>query len=324
MTENTGRKPDVNEKKRFDFKGWTIVYLTIGLFLLLSVTSPNFLTFNTLHSILYGTSFNFFAAIGFTLLIIMGELDLSVGSLYGFGGAMMGLFIFSAKLPAGVAISLAVLIAAAIGFISGYLVTKFRVNSMMVTIGVMMAVKGLNWILVNEFSGRQFPMAAREFVSETVFGIKWVIIAMVVIAVIAEILLHRSRHFKQLYAVGSNADTAMLYGINANLVKRICFAVSSALSAFGGALMTARVAHPEVTVGSNLEINIITIAVISGASIFGGRGSMLRSMLGVFFIFMLQNGMTSWGINSYIQQIILGAILIAAIYMDVRMNAKRA
>lgn len=322
--KSTGRTLNENEKRRFDYRSWMIIYLSLALFTLLSLTRTSFLSFNNIHSILYGASFMFFAAIGFTLLIIMGELDLSVGSMFGFGGAMMGLFVFSYRMPVGAAIPLAMLVAGLIGFVAGLLIVNFRLNSMMVTIGVMMAVKGVNWILVNKFSGRQLPVSARKFVTVDVFGIKWSIILMILTALVLEVFLYKSKHLKQLYYIGNNADTAVMYGLNAKLIKSACFAVSAMLSAFGGALMTARIAHPDVTVGSNLEVSIITAAVISGASIYGGRGSVLRTMFGVFFMFMLQNGMTSYKINSYVQQIVLGAILCFAIYLDLKFNAEKA
>lgn len=323
MARDTGRRLVENEKKTFDFGSWIIIYIALALFIFLSLTRNSFFTFSNIHSMLYSTSFNFFAAVGFTLLIIMGELDMSVGSLFGFGGAMMGLFIFSYKLPAGAAIALAVLVAGLIGLCTGFLIVKFKVNSMMVTIGVMMAVKGVNWILVNKFSGRQLSIKDRAFVSVDVMGIKWTILLMLVIAIILEVLLLKSKHLKQLYYIGHNVDTTILYGLNSNRVKCICFGVSAAISAFGGALMTARLAHPDVTVGSNMEISIITAAVVSGASILGGRGSMVRSMLGVFFIMILENGMTSYRVNTYVQQIILGIILVFAIYLDIRINSKK-
>jgi ribose transport system permease protein len=321
MDKKAGMTP-VSQTRRFGFADWMIVYLVAALFIFLSLTRNAFFTYSNVHSILHEVSFNFYAAIGFTLLIIMGELDLSVGSLFGFGGAMMGFFIFNYKMSAPAAIALAVAVSALIGLAAGFLTVKFRLNSMMVTIGVMMVVKGLNWYLVNRFSGRQFALSARRFVSVGIFGVKWTIILMVVIAVVMEILLAKSRHLKQLYYIGHNADTAILYGLDAKAVKCVCFAVSAAMSAFGGVLMTARLAHPNVTVGSNLEISIITAAVISGASIFGGRGSIVRTMFGVIFVFTLINGMTSFNINTYVQQIILGAILILAIYLDIRANAE--
>jgi len=324
MRESTGQKQLDGQRKGFNFRNWTILYMDIALFFFLAATRPNFLTFNNIHSLFFETAFLFFASVGFTLLIIMGELDLSVGSMFGFGGSMLGLFVFSWKLPAGPAIALAVLLSALIGFAVGTLVTSFRVNAMMVTIGVMIAVKGLNWMLINLFMGKQLPMDARSFISETVFGISWMVWLMLIVAVVFEVFLNRSKPFKQLYYIGHNSETTVIFGINTNLVKHICFAVSAALSTFGGALMTARVKAPNVTVGSNLEIRILTAAVISGASIYGGRGSVLRTMLGVLFVFMLQNGMTAYRIGSYIQQIILGIILVLAIYVDIRMNEKKA
>lgn len=324
MAENTGRALAARETRRIQWSGWVILFLNMALFLFLALTRQNFFTWSNLHSILFSVSFSFFAVVGFTFLIVMGELDLSVGSLFGFGGAMLGLFVFSYRIPIVTAVALAMLAALVIGLAAGILITAFRVNSMMVTIGVMMAVKGVNWILVNMFSGRQLPPAARRMVTAEVSGLKWTIILMAAVALTLEFLLIRNRHFKQLYYIGHNYSTAVLYGLSANAVKVICFGVSAALSAFGGALQTARLNHPNVTIGANLEISVITAAVIGGASIFGGRGSMMRSMLGLLFVFMLQNGMTSYNINTYMQQIILGAILVMAIYVDVRINSNKS
>lgn len=323
-TAATGRKLNENEKKKFDFGGWTIIYLSVILFVFLSLTRDTFCNFNNIHSILFDVAINFFAIIGFTFLIIMGELDMSVGSMFGFGGTVMGIFCITYKMPVGQAIVLAVIIAGVIGAIAGFLITKFRLNSMMVTIGVMLAVKGYNWMMITKMSGRQLPRESRKFVMEKVGNFSWVILLMLVIVVILEILLNKSRYFKQMYYIGHNVETTILYGIKANKVKIICFSVSAMLSTFGGALMTARVKAPNVTVGSDLEVTMITAAVIGGASIFGGRGSMVRSMLGLLFIYMLKNGMTAYRIDSYIQQIILGLILIAAIIVDIRISRKKA
>jgi ribose transport system permease protein len=257
------------------------------------------------------------------MLIIMGELDLSVGALYGFGGAMMAYFVFAFRLPAGIAIVLAMLTAALIGLVTGLLVVKFRLNSMMVTIGVMMAMRGVNSILINRFGGRQFPLSARSFMNVKFYGIWWTIIVMIVTAIILEVFLYKSKHLKQLYYIGQNANTSILYGLHTNLIKVACFAVSAMLSAFSGCLMTARLAAPNISVGQNLEMSIITAAVLGGASIYGGRGSMVRTMLGILFVFILRNGMVSYKVDSFIQFVVTGAILIVVILIDVRLSQKR-
>ncbi len=322
-TEATGRKLNEQEKKKFDFGSWTIIYLVAVLFIFLSLTRSTFLNYNNIHSILFDVSVEFFALIGFTFLIIMGELDMSVGSMFCFGGTLMGIFCNTYKMDAYPAIALAMVIAGVIGFVSGFLITRFRLNSMMVTIGVMLAVKGYNWMMITRMTGRQLPREARSFVMNKIGSVSWVIILMIVIVVILEILLNKSRFFKQMYYIGHNVETTILYGIKANRVKIAGFVVSAMCSAFGGVLMTCRVKAPNVTVGTNLEVTMITAAVIGGASLFGGRGSMLKSVLGLLFIHMLSNGMTAYRIDSYVQQIILGVILILAIIADIRISAKK-
>lgn len=322
-TEATGRRLNEQEKRKFDFGSWTIIYLTAALFLFLSATRSTFLGFNNIHSIFFDVSVDFFAIIGFTFLIIMGELDMSEGSMFCFGGTMMGIFCNTYKLQAAPAILLAMVIAGVIGLVSGFLITRFRLNSMMVTIGVMLAVKGYNWMMITKMTGRQLPRDSRNFVMNKIGGISWVIILMLITAVILEFLLIKSRYFKQMYYVGHNMDTTVLYGIKADRLKMVCFMVSAMLSTFGGALMTCRVKAPNVTVGSDLEVTMITAAVIGGASIFGGKGSMIKSMLGLAFIYILRNGMTAYRIDSYVQQIVLGIILILAIIIDIRISAKK-
>jgi ribose transport system permease protein len=312
-----------NRRRNYNLNNWTIVFLNVAIIVFFSLTRELFLTSNNILSILSDTSFSYFAAIGFTMLIIMGELDLSVGAVYGFGGSMMAYFIFSYKMPAGIAITFAMLTAGLVGLAAGLLVVKFRLNSMMVTIGFMMAVRGASSILVNKFAGRQFPVSARAFMNFNVFGIRWTIILMILSAVILEIFLYKSRHLKQLYYIGQNVNTSILYGLNTNQIKVICFIVSAMFSAFGGCLVASRLAHPNVSYGQGLEMSIITAAVLGGASIYGGRGSMVRTMLGILFVFILQKGMVAYRVDSFIQHVVMGAILIVVILIDVRMNQKR-
>jgi len=311
------------KRQKLNLSDWTIIYLNIALIAFLSLTRDNFLTSSTILSILFDSSIFYFAAIGFTLLIIMGELDLSIGSLYGYGGAMMGYFIFVFRLPTGIAIVLPMLIAGLIGFTTGFLVTKFRLNSMMVTIGVMMAVRSLSSILINRLGGRQFPTSARAFINVNFLGVRWTIIVMIVSAIILEVFLYKSKHLKQLYYIGQNENTSVLYGLNTNLLKIVCFVVSAMFSAFGGCLVAARLSHPNITIGQGLEMSIITAAVLGGASIYGGRGSILRTMLGVLFVFILRTGMIAYKVDSFLQDVVMGVILILVILVDVRMNRTR-
>lgn len=324
MSEYTGRTLEKSAVKKVDIGAVTIILVTAFLFILLSITTKTFLSYDNLYSIFFGESIQFYAIIGFTFLMIMGEIDMSVGSMYGFGGAMLGLLTVIYKIPFLPSLIITLAISALIGLITGFLVVKFRVNSMMVTIGVMTAVKGFNWLLINKLQARVFPASFRNFMKFKIDKIHWTIIAFFILVIILEILLYRTTVFKKMYYVGQNIISATIYGIKANRIKMLAFTSSALLASFGGILATSRIAHADVTTGDGLEFTIVTAAVLGGASLFGGRGSILRSALGLFFLAMMQNGMISFRIDPFIQKIVLGIILILSVLIDIRLNKRKA
>ena len=123
-----------------------------------------------------------------------------------------------------------------------------------------------------------------------------------------------------MYYVGSNIETARIYGIKSEKIKIITFAVSSATAAIGGILATSRIMHADVTTGVNLEFLMITAAVVGGASLFGGKGSVMRSVLGLLFLSVIFNGMIIFKIDPFIQHVIVGFILIVAVFIDTLLN----
>ena len=133
----------ISRRKKFDFSSLTIIFITIGLFTLLAFTSETFLTYRNIYSILYGVSFQFIAIIGFTYLMIIGEIDLSVGSVYAFSGIFMGYLMVVMKLPLLPAMCISLLVCALMGMLTGFLVVRFRLNSMMVTIATLTLIRGL-------------------------------------------------------------------------------------------------------------------------------------------------------------------------------------
>lgn len=324
MSEYTGRTLEKNTRKNLDPGAMTIIFITVLLFILLSVTTKTFLSYNNIYAVLFSVSIQFYAIIGFTYLMIMGEIDMSVGSMYGFGGAMLGLLTVIYKMPFLPAIAATLLVSALVGLITGFLVIKFRINSLMVTIGVMTAIKGINWLLINKLQARVFPAEFRNFMKFMIGNIHWTIIALIIFVVVLESLLYRTAAFKKMYYVGQNEFSAMIYGIKANKVKLLAFISSAVFAAFGGILATSRIAHADVTTGDGLEFTMVTAAVLGGASLFGGKGSILRSVLGLIFLAMMQNGMIAFRINPFIQKIVLGAILILSVLVDTRLNRRKA
>jgi ribose/xylose/arabinose/galactoside ABC-type transport system permease subunit len=300
----------------------TILVVTVVLFVVLSATTTNFFSYSNIYSLLFGVSIQFFALIGFTFLMIQGEIDLSVGAMYGFAGAVSGTLVILLGIPLWPAIILTLLVAALVGFINGYLVVRFRIMSMMITIGMMSVLTGLMSILSTGLGAEVFPAEYRNLIKFKIAGIHWSILAFLLIVIVVEIFLNRSAIFRQMYYIGHNVETVRLYGIKADKVKITSFVVSSVTAAIGGILATSRITHAYPTTGLGLEFTMVTAAVLGGASLYGGKGSILRSVLGLLFLAIVSNGMIIYQIDPYLQQVLMGAVLIAAVFADTRLNAR--
>lgn len=306
------------------FQSWMIVIILAVILVFFGLSQKSYLTFNSLQAICYNASIDAIACIGFTFLLIMGEIDMSIGAMACMGGALMSTLVLGTKLPLAATLVISAAAGGVLGYLQGTLITKFRLNSMMVTIGAMMALKAVGLYFVNLYYGKQLPSYAKAFAKFKLFSgshkVYLIILIIIVLSVLFDFLLKKSKPFRQMYYIGNNYDTCALYGINANRVKRISFAFSGLMSALCGTFKTARFSHAAPDTGSNLEILIITAAVLGGASIYGGKGSVCRTLLGLVFIYALQTGLTSFDVDSYTQQVIIGAILIATIGLDIIMN----
>jgi len=322
MEQKTMRTLD--NRKKFNWANLTIIALTLALGAGLTATSDTFLSFQNIHAIFFDTSLMFFGVIGFTYLMIMGEIDLSVGSMYAFSGMFLGM-LCKWGLSFYVGLPIALLTAILIGAINGFLVVRFRVPSMMVTLGMLTALSGLAGILTSNMYGYNYPQAYKDLSKYSIkFGegtdVFVTIIVMVILIVILEFMLHRTTIFRKMYYVGENLDTAKIYGIKSGKIKMITFMVSAFTAAIGGILIGSRVNYAEPTIGIGYEFQMLTAAVLGGASLFGGKGSILRSAISLFFLQLIVNGMVIHSIEPLLQQIIVGIILIIAVYLDTRMN----
>lgn len=321
MVESTAQSlPSISRKKKFNYGSLTIVLLAASLFIFLALTSENFLTYRNIYSILYGVSFQFIAVIGFTYLMIIGEIDLSVGSVYAFSGMFMGYLMVMKKIPLLPAMGISLLVCTAMGLITGWLIVRFKLNSMMVTIATMTLIRGLASNFVKRMYGATYPTDMRHLSKIEVGDVYLTIIIMIALVIILEVLLKRSSIFKRLYSVGENRLTARIYGIKSDRIVVSLFALSALAAGIGGILISSRVTYADTAIGQGLEFHLLTAAVLGGASLYGGKGSMLGSCVGLIFLATILNGMVIFNIEPLLQQLIVGIILIAAVYVDTRLN----
>lgn len=321
-----GQTPDGGsvrtKEQKLNLGSFTIIFLTAGLFLLLGLTSDTFFSYRNIYTIFYGVSIEFFAIIGFTYLLIMGEVDLSVGSVYCFAGVMVG-YLMTHDVPLWASLSISLACSTCFGLITGVLVTKFKINSLMVTIGTLTLIRGLAWLLTGSMAGGTFARSFRSLARDRIGSINTTVIVLIVLAIILEITLRRTSFFKKIFYIGENLDTARIYGVNADRTKIYIFALSSFTAAIGGILIASRITHADVTTGIGLEFKMLTAAILGGASLFGGKGSILRSIIGLIFLASVLNGMIIFNIEPLLQQFVVGVILIISVFVDTRLNRSK-
>jgi ribose transport system permease protein len=302
-----------------NLSSFTIIILTLVLGAALTFTSETFLSVNNIVSILYGVSINFWGTIGFVYLMIMGELDLSVGSVYAMSGMMTGLLMKN-HWPLLPALAVALALSAAVGFVNGFLVVRFKVPSMMITLGTMASVRGLANLLCTWLYGYPYPPSYEALARQRIGGIHLTTLVMIAAVIILEILLKRAAVFRKMYYVGENIETARIYGIKAGRQKIVIFTAMSLLAGIGGILVGSRLRFADSTIGNGLEFTILTAVVLGGASLSGGKGSILRAVVGLIFLATITTGMIVHNIEPLIQQLIVGIILIITVFIDTRMG----
>jgi len=290
--------------------------------LVMTSVSDVFLTRANIEAILLGLSVEATIAIGMVILLISGGLDLSVGSTLAFKGVVAGLALTVLKLPAAVAVLVGLLAALLVGLANGLLVSKLMINPFIVTLGMWITIRGLTLVLASGKAGLNLPEAFTVIGQGRLFGIQYPIYIMLILVVIFDILMRNSRFFRQMYYIGGNEKAARLSGINVDWVKVFNYCLVAVLAGVAGIMITGRFGSSSLTIGSGVELRVITAAIIGGASLSGGDGSVLGAFLGALFMGVLANALNLLGVDVYWQNFVTGFILIIAVVVDV-LNERR-
>jgi len=327
---------DGNTKLRFLPTGSGLHKLSALLTLLLlilafSFASPAFFSVNNGLTVLLQTSVIGLLAIGMTLVIITGGIDLSVGSVLALSGVIAGLTI-KAGLPVMPAMVLGIGAGACCGFINGLVITKLRITPFVATLGMMMIARGVALQLtgatpisrLGEAFGklgngsffRVVEMQANGFPKIIFPGIPYPAVLLVVTALIGGFLLQRRQIGRHIFSVGSNEEAARLSGVKVDRTKIWAYTASGALAGLAGMVLMSRLVTVQPNEGVMYELDAIAASVIGGASLMGGVGSISGSMIGAFIIGVLRNGLNMAGTSAFIQQIIIGVVVIGAVYID--------
>jgi ribose/xylose/arabinose/galactoside ABC-type transport system permease subunit len=281
-----------------------------------------FLTFSNL-GVLFLSSFHIaLMAAGICMLLVMAEIDLSVGSSMALSGTIAAICMkhYGINIPFSIAIGLLATIF--VGLVNGLIVVKVGINFLITTLATMGIVRGL--VIVLAESGIAFlPRSFNAIGQSRIFGLQTPVWIMFIVLASFGVLLWKNKFFRQMYYVGGNLKAARLVGISTDRVRIMAYVLSGFLSGLAGILSTARFGSAFATAGNGSELNVIAAAVLGGCSLQGGQGNMFGVFLGVMFITLLSNVLVMLNVSTYWHQPINGVVLISAIAFDIGMKKLR-
>jgi ribose transport system permease protein len=298
------------------------------LFIFLSLATPHFLQLDNLLLVARQISILTIVAIGMTFLFIAREIDLSVGSLYGFLVVFLATLIAEVPVQPWIAMVIAVFIGACVGSINGLVTTKAGIPSFIVTLGMLSILRGAALLLSGGWPILIKLPADHSFLNLTAGRVGGVvptqIFWMVGLVILAGFVLSKTRFGAHVYATGGNEESAMLTGIPTKRVKTICFVMTGALCGIAASLLLGQVKSGFPLTGQSFELDVIAAVVIGGTPIFGGAGSILGTLLGASITGMITNGLVLLGASAYFEPVAKGFIIVAAVFVDTLVRRRRA
>lgn len=293
------------------------------LVVVMSLVSPQFRTFTNFLTLLRQASVNGLIAFGMTLVILTGGIDLSVGSTLGLTGALFAGLIVNVGMPIPLAVLVALIFGLGLGWISGFLVGKAKLQPFIATLITMTVYRGFTLIYTN---GRPISnLTADEYVGSgflmfigrgAILGIPVPVIILFIAFILFYLLLNKSALGRKIYAVGSNERAAQLSGINTDRVKLFVYSISGLTSTLAALILVSRLNSAQPTLGTGYELDAIAATAIGGTSMTGGRGKISGTLLGILIIAVLSNGMNILGISSYYQDVVKGIVILLAVLVD--------
>jgi ribose/xylose/arabinose/galactoside ABC-type transport system permease subunit len=311
--------------RRFQFNQFILELVLLLLCVALGVSAPGFLTTDNLLNVLRNVSMQGLIALGMTMVIISGEIDLSVGSAVAFGGCFTAFLTQwlagpGIELPVSIAVGLAMVTALVVGYLcgmfSGLMRTRYQVPTFITTLALMTGLSGAAELITNGFPLTPFPDWYNVFGGGHLAGIPVPALVFLVAFVIIQFLMNNTSFGRSVYAVGGNAEAARLSGINVSRVKITVLGITAMLAALSGIMQSSEIMSGTATTAKGWELDVIAAVIIGGTSLMGGVGKIWGTMIGVIFLGVILNGMTLLNVSEYWQHVVRGALILTAVLLN--------
>ncbi|GAK54005.1 monosaccharide-transporting ATPase [Candidatus Moduliflexus flocculans] len=315
----TNRKP-CGESQTIFSRAFVIKYALyfalIAMIIILSFASDTFLKPSNIINVLRQISIQAIIAVGMTMVIILGQMDLSVGAIVAFASVVNALLVMKAGIPVVLAILITLFLSSLWGLLNGLVTAKFKLHAFLVTLATLTLIRGITYTLTGGYPIGGLPKSFYEFGSGHLFKIPYPVLYMVVIYAIGMFVLRNTPFGRSIYSVGGNAEAARLSGINIFRTKVAVFVISSFLAAIGGIILSSRLRAGSPEVGLGWELDIVAAVIIGGTNIFGGEGKLTGTLIGMLFVGILTNGMILLDVTPYMQQVVRGIVILAAVILN--------
>ena len=322
---------NINPKIQSLFTNGILEIILVLLCVVLAVTASGFLTAENLLNVLRNVSMQGVIAFGMTMVIISGEIDLSVGSAVAFSACLTAFLTQKltaewASLPIILAIAIAIVFALIIGFLlgvfTGFMRTRYQVPSFISTLALMTGLSGAAELITNGFPLTPFPGWYNFIGGGYIFGIPFPALLFLLTFIILQFLMNYTAFGRSVYAVGGNAEAARLSGINVSRVKMMVLGITAFLAALSGIMVSSEIMSGTATTAKGWELDVIAAVIIGGTSLMGGVGRIWGTMVGVVFLGVLMNGMTLLNVSEYWQHVVRGVIILVAVLLNLLQKEK--
>lgn len=300
-----------------------IFLVLVALMVSISIFKPDFMKGINRYLVSRQVAYTAIVGLGVFFVILTSGIDLSIGSIVGLSGALCALAMVDGGFPPALAVVVGLLVGMAVGAINGAIVSYVGVTPFIVTLGMLGMARGAVYVLTRGEPVLNIPKSFWEVGQKSVYGIPMPVIVMIVVALAAHVVLTYTVFGRRVYALGGNEEATRLSGINTRWVKFLTYVISGALSSITGILFVARFQSSQADAGVGMELDGIAAAVIGGASLMGGEGSVLGVLIGAAIMGVARSGLVFMKVSSYWQDLVIGGVIVLAAIFDVVRSRRR-
>ena len=316
-TKSTHSPAKTSLLRRFwDMPESGIIIILIIYAIFVQIINPKFLSWLNVMNFTRQGGYILLGGIGMTLVLIAGGLDLSVGSVLALSGVFAGFAMVNYGMPVFVGILVGMAVGMLIGLVNGLIIVRFKIPPMIMTLGMMYIARGLVYITTLGVSVYPMPDGFKALEQSSLLGVPAVVPFAVLIAILFHFILKRTAFGRSVYAIGGNRDTAKLSGINLSKITVAVYIICGIMAGLTGLVYASRLGSAQPGSGDGYEMNVIAACIIGGTSTFGGRGTILGTVLGALFMSMLSNSMTLMKIDVNYHKLVIGVVLVLAVILD--------